>query len=276
MTGNVPDILARIVDYKKAELAASVMKRSELESLAGENRAFRRNFTAALLGRTPAIIAEIKKASPSKGVLVTQDFDPGAIACDYQAGGAAALSVVTDEKFFQGSFDDLDIARGAVRLPVLRKDFIFDEYHVAESAARCADAILLLAAILPAPRLRQLREYAGRFGLAALVEVHDETELATALESGAHLVGVNNRNLHTFEVNLETSLRLAPRIPTGIVKVSESGIRSAEDICRLQQAGFQAFLVGEHLMRSKDRRQALQNLFPGASTRPKPLASSKQ
>jgi indole-3-glycerol phosphate synthase len=276
MTGNVPDILARIVDYKKAELAASVMTRGELESLASENRAFRRDFRAALTGRSPAIIAEIKKASPSKGVLAGHDFDPGAIAGEYEAGGAAALSVVTDEKFFQGSFDDLDIARGAVLLPVLRKDFIFDEHHVAESAARCADAILLLAAILSAPRLRQLREYAARLGLASLVEVHDETELATALDSGAQLIGVNNRNLRTFEVNIETSLRLAPQIPAGIVKVSESGIRSAEDICRLQQAGFQAFLIGEHLMRSKDRRHALQNLFPVTNARSKQTASSKQ
>jgi indole-3-glycerol phosphate synthase len=273
MIGNVPDILARIVDYKKAELAASVMTRGDLESLAVENRAFRRDFRAAVAGRTPAIIAEIKKASPSKGVLATTSFDPGIIARDYEFGGAAALSVVTDEKFFQGSFDDLDIARGAVHLPVLRKDFIFDEHHVAESAARCADAILLLAAILPAARLRQLREYAARFGLAALVEVHDETELAAALDSGAQLIGVNNRNLRTFEVNLETSLRLAAQIPAGIVKVSESGIRSSEDIRRLQEAGFQAFLIGEHLMRSKDRQQALRMLFPAANVRPKPAPS---
>ena len=276
MTGNVPDILARIVDYKKAELAASVMRRGELESLAAENRAFRRDFRAALAGPGPAIIAEIKKASPTKGILAAYDFDPGAIARDYEAGGAAALSVVTDEKFFQGSFDDLDIARGAVRLPVLRKDFIFDEFHVAESAARCADAILLLAAILPAERLRHLREYAARFGLAALVEVHDEKELAAALESGAQIVGVNNRNLSTFEVRLENSLRLAPHIPAGVIRVSESGIRSADDICRLQQAGYQAFLVGEHLMRARDRRHTLQNLFPGACVRPKPTAPSKQ
>jgi indole-3-glycerol phosphate synthase len=262
MTGNIPDILARIVDYKKAELAASVITRGDLESLAGENRAFRRDFRAALAAHAPAIIAEIKKASPSKGVLSAHDFDPAAIARDYEAGGAAALSVVTDEKFFQGSVDDLDIARGAVRLPVLRKDFIFDELHVAESAARCADAILLLAAILPCARLRHLREYAARFGLAALVEVHDENELAVALDSGAEIVGVNNRDLRTFEVSIETSIRMAERIPAGILKVSESGIRSAEDVCRLQQAGFQAFLIGEHLMRSKDRRHALRNLFP--------------
>jgi len=276
VTGNVPDILARIVDYKRAELSASVIRRGELESLAAENRAFRRDFVAALSARNPAIIAEIKKASPSKGVLVAQDFDPGAIAREYEAGGAAALSVVTDEQFFQGSVDDLDIARGAVRLPVLRKDFILEEYHVAESAARCADAILLLAAILPAARLRQLREYAARLGLAALVEVHDEAELAAALDSGAKLVGVNNRNLRTFEVNLETSIRLAAQIPDGIIKVSESGIRSADDVCRLQVAGFQAFLIGEHLMRSKDRRHALQNLFPIAGSRPKTPASAKQ
>jgi len=276
MTGNVPDILARIVDYKKAELAASVMTRADLESLAGENRSFRRDFRAALAAHSPAIIAEIKKASPSKGVLVSHDFDPGAIALDYQSGGAAALSVVTDEQFFQGSFDDLDIARGAVRLPVLRKDFIFDEHHVAESAARCADAILLLAAILPARRLRELREYAARLGLASLVEVHDEIELAAALDSGAQLIGVNNRNLRTFEVTLDTSLRLAPHIPAGVMKVSESGIRSADDIGRLQEAGFHAFLVGEHLMRSKDRRHALEMLFPGANARPKPLPSAKQ
>ena len=263
MIGNIPDVLARIIDYKKAELAQAVVHRSELEALAVETRAHRRDFRAALAGRNPAIIAEIKKASPSKGVIVAHNnFDPGAIAQSYELGGAAALSVVTDEKFFQGSLDDLDIARGAVRLPVLRKDFTFDEYHVAESAARCADAILLIATLLPTQRLRHLLEYAARFGLAALVEVHDEDELGSALDSGAQLIGVNNRNLRTFEVNLETSLRLAPRIPPGVIKVSESGIRSADDIRRLQEAGFQAFLVGEHLMRSKDQRHALQMLFP--------------
>jgi indole-3-glycerol phosphate synthase len=262
MTGNIPDILARIVDYKKSELAASIVSRAELEALAVEHRAFRRDFESALSRHAPAIIAEIKKASPSRGVLTSNGFDPAILAREYELGGAAALSVVTDEKFFQGSLDDLDIARGAVRLPVLRKDFVFDEYHVAESAARCADAILLIATILPAARLRHLREYAARLGLAALVEVHDENELAAALDSGARLVGVNNRNLRTFEVNLETSLRLASRIPAGIIKVSESGIRSADDIRRLEQAGYEAFLIGEHLMRSKDPQHALRMLFP--------------
>jgi indole-3-glycerol phosphate synthase len=261
MNAVVPDILARIVEYKKAELGSCLIRREELESLALETRAGRRDFRAALTARTPAVIAEIKKASPSKGLIAAGDFDPSVTARDYEAGGAAALSVLTDEQFFHGSLDDLDIARGAVRLPVLRKDFTIDEYHVAEAGARCADAVLLIAAILPTARLRQLREYAGRFGLAALVEVHDERDLDAALESGAQLIGINNRNLHTFQVTLETSLRLAPRIPSGIVKVSESGIRSAADIQRLHEAGFDAFLIGEHLMRSRDRQHALSALL---------------
>jgi indole-3-glycerol phosphate synthase len=261
MTRDIPDILARIVEYKKAELAGALVHRDELETLAAENRPRRRDFRAALLSRNPAIIAEIKKASPSKGVLAANDFDPAAIARAYESGGAAALSVLTDHEFFHGSLDDLDIARGAVRLPVLRKDFTIDEYHVAEAGARCADAVLLIATILPTNRLRLLREYAAKLGLHALVEVHDEPELESALDSGAQLIGINNRNLRTFDVTLETSLRLAARIPAGIVKVSESGIRSAADIRTLQQAGFQAFLVGEHLMRSKDQQHALRALL---------------
>ena len=258
---DIPDILARILEYKRAELAASIIDREELEALDDENRRNRRDFRAALLSRSPAVIAEIKRASPSKGVLATSGFDPAEIARSYEAGGAAALSVLTDEKFFQGSLDDLDIARGAVGLPVLRKDFTIDEYHIAEAAARCADAILLIATILPVVRLRKLREYAGRLGLTVLVEVHDEAELEAAIESGAQMIGVNNRNLRTFEVTIETSLRLAARIPSGVVRVSESGIRSSEDIRRLRDAGFQAFLVGEQLMRSRDKQHALRALL---------------
>jgi indole-3-glycerol phosphate synthase len=267
MTRDIPDILARIVEYKKAELAASIMRRDELEALAWENLRLRRDFRAALLSRNPAVIAEIKRASPSKGVLAPDHFDPGATARAYESGGAAALSVLTDEEFFKGSLDDLDIARGAVRIPVLRKDFTIDEYHVAEAGARCADAVLLIATILSTVRLRQLREYAAKLGLAALVEVHDEEELKSAVDSGARIIGVNNRNLRTFEVTLETSLRLAPRIPDGVLTVSESGIRSAEDIRRLAQAGFQAFLIGEHVMKSKDPQHALRNLL-GAERSP--------
>ncbi len=260
MTSGIPDILARIVDYKKAELAGVLVSRSELEAVARECFTRRRDFHAALLGRSPAIIAEIKRASPSKGVLV-DSIDPAAVAHSYELGGAAALSVLTDEKFFQGSLQDLGFARGRTKLPVLRKDFTIDEYHIAEAAAHCADAVLLIASILPVKRLQQLREYAQRYGMHALVEVHDEEELKAAVDSGAEIIGVNNRDLRSFEVKIETSLRLAERVPNGITKVSESGIRSAEDIRKLTEAGFDAFLVGEHLMRSRDPAQALRALL---------------
>lgn len=260
MTGDVPDVLARIVEYKRRELEGAVVSRHELEMLGEETRPSRRDFRRALLERDLAIIAEIKKASPSKGALASE-YDPAVIAQTYEDGGAAALSVLTDEKFFHGSLDDLCVARGAVNLPVLRKDFTIDEYHVAEAAAYSADAILLIATILPEKRLRQLREYAAHFRLPALVEVHDEGELEMALSSGAELIGVNNRNLHSFEVTLETSLRLAERIPSGAIKVSESGIRTAEDIRKLRQAGYDAFLVGEHLMKSRNPAEALRDLI---------------
>lgn len=175
MTGGIPDILARIVEYKRAELAGAMVRREELETLAQETHRTPRDFRAALLARSPAIIGEIKKASPSKGVF-SAEADASTYARSYEHGGAAALSVVTDERFFHGSLDDLALARGAVKLPVLRKDFTLEEYHVAESAAGCADAILLMATILPVKRLRHLREYATRFGMTALVEVHDKDE----------------------------------------------------------------------------------------------------
>ena len=255
-----PGILARIVEHKRAELLRASATRVEWERQAKEKALPRRDFRAALLARTPAIIAEIKKASPSKGLLVNE-FDPPSIARDYESGGAAALSVLTDEKFFQGSLADLSAVRAATALPVLRKDFILDESQIAEAAAHGADAILLIAAVLPARSLRQLREYAGEFQMAALVEVHDERELEIALASNAAIIGVNNRNLGTFEVTLDTSLRLAEMIPAGVVKVSESGIASAADIRRLAAAGFDAFLVGERLMKAPDRAEALRALL---------------
>ena len=207
-------------------------------------------------GKTPAIIAEIKKASPSKGVL-REDFEPAAIAREYEENGAAAISVLTDGPFFQGSLADLAAAKQAVRLPALRKDFTLNEYHVVEAAANGADAVLLIAAILEEKQIRDLRELAGRWGMAALVEVHNRRELKTALGAGADIVGVNNRNLKTFEVTLETSLRLAEDIPAGVLKISESGIHSREDIQRLARAGFRAFLVGEHLLKSASPGAAL-------------------
>lgn len=259
MTPAVPDILARIVGHKREELARAQAPRADLERLAEERLPERRDFAAALYARQPAIIAEMKKASPSKGVLA-DEFDPAAIARRYEEGGAAALSVLTDEKYFQGSLADLAAARAAVTLPVLRKDFTIDEYHVAEAAAHGADAVLLIAAVLSPRRLRALREFSSRFHMASLVEVHDEEELETALDSGAEIVGVNNRNLRSFEVSLETSLRLAGRIPAGVLKVSESGIESAGHVRRLQAAGYDAFLVGEYLMKARDPAEALRAL----------------
>jgi indole-3-glycerol phosphate synthase len=258
MVHTVPDILARIIERKQAHLPALQAKRKELERLA-DTKAPGRDFRAALLGREPAIIAEVKQASPSQGTFVT-NFDPAGIARLYELGGAAALSVLTDEEFFRGSLHDLEVARAAIQIPVLRKDFTIDEIHVVEAAAHGADAILLIAAILDEGQMRRFRELAARYQMAVLVEVHNAAELEPALASGAEIIGVNNRNLHTFEVSLETSLELAGRIPSSVVKVTESGVHSRADVKRLQAAGYQAFLVGEHLMKSSDPVQALRAL----------------
>ena len=254
----VPDILARIVQHKQTELTA-IESRDVLERRAADRRTERRDFAAALR-RTPAIIAEIKKASPSKGLL-SDNFDPPSIARAYESGGAAAVSVLTDEQFFQGSLSDLEAARASVALPVLRKDFTIDPIHIAQAAAHGADAILLIAAILTEGQMRDLREMAEQYGLTALVEVHDDAELDRAIGSGAGVIGVNNRNLHTFEVTLETSLRLSERMPDDIVRVSESGIHGREEIQSLRSAGYTAFLVGEHLMRSDNPAGALRELL---------------
>ena len=258
MVHAVPDILARIVEHKRSELSHSIASRGLLERRAAERTDFR-DFRAALTVQTPAVIAEIKKASPSRGILC-EDFKPASIALTYAQGGAAVLSVLTDRKFFEGCLDDLEAARAAVSIPVLRKDFTLDEFHVIEAAAHGADAILLIAALLEETELRRLRELAAHYRIAALVEVHDEEELARALASGAEIVGVNNRNLHTFDVTLETSLRLAKKIPANVIKVSESGFHSRADVRKLQSAGYQAFLIGEHLMRSADPAAALKAL----------------
>lgn len=259
MTSAVPDILARIVEHKKAELEQAQTPLSELERRAEARTPARRDFAAALRSKQPAIIAEIKKASPSKGLL-SADFRPVENAESYQSGGAAALSVLTDQRFFQGSLDDLEAARAAVQIPALRKDFTISEYHVLQAAAHGADAILLIAAILTTAELRRYRELAATFRMAALVEVHDAAELEAALESGAEILGVNNRNLHSFQVTLETSLNLATRIPDHLIKVSESGIETPAQIEQLQSAGFHAFLIGEHLMRSGSPKDALRAL----------------
>jgi indole-3-glycerol phosphate synthase len=257
MVKALPDILAAIVEQKKLELET---REPGVEDRAELSVRQRRDFLAALTGRKTAVIAEIKKASPSRGVLAA-DFAPATVARLYEEGGAAALSVLTDEKHFQGSLSDLERARAAVRLPVLRKDFTIDPYHVNQAAAYGADAILLIAAILTERQMRDFRELAERFRMAALVEVHNEEDLKPAIASGAGIIGVNNRDLRTFEVSLETSLRLAEKIPPGIIRVAESGIHSAADVAGLRAAGYQAFLVGEHLMKSGDPAAALEALL---------------
>ena len=259
MTLAVPDILARIVEVKRVEVAEKLKLRKGLERNADSQRGQRRSFRQALEAVAPAIIAEIKKASPSKGLLAA-DFNPARQAQQYFAGGASALSVLTDKQFFQGSLSDLKLARSSVALPVLRKDFTIHEIDVIEAAAAGADAILLITAILSREEISGYQQLAWDYGMDALVEVHDEAELDVALEAGARIVGVNNRNLRTFELSLETSERLAGRMPAEILKVGESGIHSRADVERLMACGFRAFLVGEHLMKSGDPSAALKAL----------------
>jgi indole-3-glycerol phosphate synthase len=224
----------------------------------------------------PAVIAEIKRASPSKG-LIREDFDGSWLAGRYHAGGAAALSVLTDEPYFQGSLRNLELASAAVPLPCLRKDFIVDEYQIVEARAHCGDAILLIAAALTDGELKRFAQTARSLDLDVLVEVHTAEELDRALSTlgldtqggaSADAIGVNNRNLKTFEVSLETSLALVERIPAGVVRVAESGIATAEDLMRLREAGFDAFLIGESLMRQTDPGAALAALLADATVLP--------
>jgi indole-3-glycerol phosphate synthase len=222
-----------------------------------------RGFRAALQASANAgvaVIAELKKASPSKG-LIRSDFPVATLAQELEAAGAAALSVLTDQDYFQGSLENLEIASRTTRIPCLRKDFIVDEFQLTEARAHRADAILLIVAALSQAELTGLHERAQLAGLDVLCEVHDGEELQRALNAGCQTIGVNNRNLHTFQVDLNTSLRLAERIPSGVVKVAESGIESGEDIARLRQAGFDAFLVGESLMRAPKPGDALRELL---------------
>jgi indole-3-glycerol phosphate synthase len=215
----------------------------------------------------PAVIAEIKKASPSKG-LIRADFDAAQLALSYFAGGAAALSVLTDEPFFQGSLRNLELASAAVALPCLRKDFTVDEYQVVEARAHQADAILLIAAALTDDELGRFAQTARGLELDVLVEVHTAAELDRVLstlgDTGADAIGVNNRDLGTFDVRLETSFELVKRIPQTVVRVAESGIAVSEDLVRLRAAGFDAFLIGESLMRQSDPDAALTALLAGA------------
>ena len=259
------DILTRILATKSDEIAAAKCVRpfAQIE-LAARAAAPPRDFEGALRAKIaagePAVIAEIKKASPSKGVLRAH-FDPPAIAASYQRGGAACLSVLTDRPYFQGASAYLTAARAACTLPALRKEFIVDEYQIAESRALGADAILLIVAALDDVRLAALESCAGDFGMAVLVEVHDATELDRALKLATPLLGINNRNLRTFEVSLSITLDLLPRIPDDRLVITESGIMAREDVAMMRAHGVHAFLVGEAFMRADDPGAALATVF---------------
>lgn len=262
---DTPDILKKITDRKRAEIAAAA-RDLPVEELAARSAGLPapRGFAAALADRVaagrPAVIAEIKKASPSKGVL-REDFRPGAIAASYERGGAACLSVLTDRDFFQGCPADLREARAACGLPVLRKDFVVDPYQVYESRAMGADCILLILACLSDAELTGLCGLADALGLDVLLEVHDGDELGRALGVARHPIGINNRDLRSFDVRLETTLDLIDRLPSDRILITESGIHTREDVARMRRAGVHAFLVGEAFMRAEDPGARLAELF---------------
>jgi indole-3-glycerol phosphate synthase len=264
----LPDVLERIL-ARKAEEITERRGRASLADLearladAGATRGFVDRLDAVIGAGHAAVIAEVKKASPSKGV-IRPDFHPAAIAPQYEAGGAACLSVLTDEDFFQGSDAYLQAARSACSLPVLRKDFTIDVYQVAEARALGADAILLIVAALDDGLLRELAAAATHYGLDVLVEVHDRAELERALALPTRLVGINNRNLRDFTTTLETTLSLLDAVPEDRLVVTESAIHAREDVQRMRDAGVAAFLVGEAFMREEDPGQALAELFSPA------------
>lgn len=257
-------MLERIVEARRVRLAeqkAAVL----LETL--EQRARQappcRNFVAALARDGVHIIAELKKASPSCGLL-RESYNPATLAAVLERAGATALSVLTEEEFFSGSLEHLEGVRAVSKLPLLRKDFILDEYQVLEARAAGGDAFLLIAALLDTTALARLVAFGRELGLAALVEVHDEAEVDRALAAGAQLVGINNRDLRTLDVSLDPSLRLIERLPEDVIAVSESGLRSGEELRRLRQAGFDAFLIGEFLMQAMNPAEALRGLLRAA------------
>ena len=265
MAANVPDILQRILKRKAEEIeersARCSLRDLDVQAAAATPpRGFVDAIERRLAGGSPAVIAEIKKASPSKGVL-REDFHPVAIAASYQRGGAACLSVLTDADFFQGSEAYLQAARAACGLPVLRKDFIIDPYQVYEARAIGADCILLIVAALDDAMLSRLSQLAVDLGMDVLVEVHDAAELARALALPVRLIGINNRNLRTFETRLQTTLDLLAQVPADRRVVTESGIHTSQDVAMMREHGVNAFLVGEAFMRAPEPGLALQALF---------------
>lgn len=261
-------ILDEILAHKREELVEARRRvppheMAERAERAAPPRGFRRALEAA---EPPAVIAELKRRSPSRGE-IRPDFDPVRCAREYAEGGAAALSVLTDERYFGGRLEFLPAVRAAVELPLLRKDFLVDAYQVDEALAAGADAVLLIVAALDAAQLRDLHAYARRRGLDVLVEVHDERELEAALAVGTDLLGVNNRDLRRFVTDLAVTERLAPRVPPGVLLVAESGIAAAADVERLARAGARAFLVGESLMSQPQPGAALRRLRGGKESR---------
>ena len=265
MAVNAPTILRRILARKREEVAERQAGNSlgSLEQRIAQQSAAR-GFAVAMqhriAGGEPAVIAEVKKASPSKGV-IREHFEPAQIAESYQRGGATCLSVLTDIDFFQGSDEYLQRARAACDLPVLRKDFTVDPYQVVEARAIGADAVLLIAAALDDEQMRELAHTAAEVGVDVLVEVHDRAELERALALSTPLVGINNRDLHTFEMRLETTLDLLPHIPADRVVVTESGIHTAQDVALMREQNVHAFLVGEAFMRAPQPGDKLRELF---------------
>lgn len=256
-------ILDEIISHKQVEVEDRKSKMSLSDAIAlAASAEPARDFLAALRrsAPVPAVIAEVKKASPSKGV-IREDFDPVAIALDYEQAGASAISVLTDEEFFQGSLDYLTSVRRSVSIPVLRKDFIVDGYQVYETRAAGADALLLIAAVLSERELKLLLDLSHKLGMQCLVETHSQQEIQTAVKVGAKLIGINNRDLQTFKVDISTTLRLLPFVPIDATVVSESGIMSREDVRYLRERNVDAVLIGETLMRAPDPGAALKEFL---------------
>jgi indole-3-glycerol phosphate synthase len=268
MVHKIPDILQRIIaeKWREIERARANVSPQEMATRANRRASPPRGFAAAIEAASrqgrPAVIAEIKRASPSRGV-IREDFNVPEIARDYEQAGATCLSVLTDVSFFQGSNDYLRVAHDAVSLPILRKDFIVDPYQVHEARTIGADCILLIAAVLDQREMRALSDVATDLGMDVLVEVHNQLEMDAALTLGPSMIGINNRDLHTFKVSLDTTLGLLSQVPSGTLVISESGISSPADVLRLSEAGVGGFLVGESMMREPSPGDKLRELFDG-------------
>jgi len=265
MSSDTPTILKKILARKHEEIAersahVTIPQLIEQAETASAPRGFAAAIAAKIAAGHSGVIAEIKKASPSKGV-IREDFDPAAIAESYEQGGACCLSVLTDVDFFQGADEYLKMARSASTLPVIRKDFIIDEYQIYEARAMGADCILLIVSALSEQQLNQLHEVARSLGMDVLIEVHDEAELDIALKLDNPMVGINNRNLHSFEVSLENTYQLLSKIPADKIVITESGIHSPADVAAMRQHNVNAFLVGEAFMRSEEPGERLEEMF---------------